>query len=373
MPRDLVLGSGPSGVAAAAALIARGREVVMLDAGGTMEPGPAALRARMGSHGAEGMDGRGPGGDRCRAAVRAERRNTSLRFGFCLPHTGARAALGRALGCPRAAALLRQGRAQQWLGRGRPPLSRRGHGRLADPRRRSGAALRRRRADAAGCGPEGRSRGDLPCFCLVRRPPFAAEHPGNSPAQPPFEEARGVAVHGPPFRHGVPGRGGWLPAMRDVPSWLPLSADLQRRPGGRCARRDGRPRISARSARNASSRRMGRASPSTPMARSFRGDRLFVGCGVLPTTVLAARSLGLAGQWLTIKDSAHFFLPMLHGWSAGEPGGGASPQPRAALLGADGSARSIRTSSMPSSTLTMTNSRPTSAGVSVLSRASPSR
>ena len=49
MPRDLVLGSGPSGVAAAAALIARGREVVMLDAGGTMEPGAAALRARMGS------------------------------------------------------------------------------------------------------------------------------------------------------------------------------------------------------------------------------------------------------------------------------------------------------------------------------------
>ena len=47
MPRDIVLGSGPSGVAAAAALIARGREVVMLDAGRTIEPGPAALRARM--------------------------------------------------------------------------------------------------------------------------------------------------------------------------------------------------------------------------------------------------------------------------------------------------------------------------------------
>ena len=49
MPRDLVLGSGPSGVAAAAALIARGREVVMIDAGGTMEAERAALRARMGA------------------------------------------------------------------------------------------------------------------------------------------------------------------------------------------------------------------------------------------------------------------------------------------------------------------------------------
>jgi choline dehydrogenase-like flavoprotein len=51
----------------------------------------------------------------------------------------------------------------------------------------------------------------------------------------------------------------------------------------------------------------------------FRGDRLFVGCGVLPTALLTSRSLGLAGEWLSIKDSAHFFLPMLHGWSAGDP------------------------------------------------------
>ena len=59
-----------------------------------------------------------------------------------------------------------------------------------------------------------------------------------------------------------------------------------------------------------------------------RGDRLFVGCGVLPTTLLAARSLGLTGQWLSIKDSAHFFLPMLHGWSAGDP----ATEPRHSLV-----------------------------------------
>ena len=94
MPRDLVLGSGPSGVAAAAALIARGREVVMLDAGGTMEPGPAALRARMGSLEPQRVDGRGPRRDRCRVASGRKRRNTALRFGFHLPHAGARAALG---------------------------------------------------------------------------------------------------------------------------------------------------------------------------------------------------------------------------------------------------------------------------------------
>ena len=44
--------------------------------------------------------------------------------------------------------------------------------------------------------------------------------------------------------------------------------------------------------------------------------------------LLAARSLGLTGQWLSIKDSAHFFLPMLHGWSAGDP----ATEPRHSLV-----------------------------------------
>jgi choline dehydrogenase-like flavoprotein len=49
MPVDIVIGSGPSGVAAAAALIEHGREVLMVDVGEELEPSRAALRARMGS------------------------------------------------------------------------------------------------------------------------------------------------------------------------------------------------------------------------------------------------------------------------------------------------------------------------------------
>ena len=47
--QDIIVGSGPSGVAAAAALIARGRDVLMLDAGVEMDAPSAALRARMGA------------------------------------------------------------------------------------------------------------------------------------------------------------------------------------------------------------------------------------------------------------------------------------------------------------------------------------
>ncbi len=44
---DIVIGSGPAGVACAAALLARGRQVTMLDAGLRLEPARAQLRAAM--------------------------------------------------------------------------------------------------------------------------------------------------------------------------------------------------------------------------------------------------------------------------------------------------------------------------------------
>lgn len=47
--RDIIIGSGPSGVAAAAGLIARGRDVLMLDAGLEMDAGAQSLRERMGA------------------------------------------------------------------------------------------------------------------------------------------------------------------------------------------------------------------------------------------------------------------------------------------------------------------------------------
>ena len=60
----------------------------------------------------------------------------------------------------------------------------------------------------------------------------------------------------------------------------------------------------------------------------IEGDRLFVAAGILPTTQIALSSLGLTDHEATILDSQHFYLPMLHGWSAGtDP----SAEPRHAL------------------------------------------
>lgn len=48
--------------------------------------------------------------------------------------------------------------------------------------------------------------------------------------------------------------------------------------------------------------------------RSFKGSRLYIGCGVLPTAKLVLQSLGLYRRSITLKDSQHFFLPLLHSW-----------------------------------------------------------
>ena len=48
MPVNIVIGSGPTGVAAASAIIARGDDVLMVDVGVELEPSKAARRARMG-------------------------------------------------------------------------------------------------------------------------------------------------------------------------------------------------------------------------------------------------------------------------------------------------------------------------------------
>ena len=46
----------------------------------------------------------------------------------------------------------------------------------------------------------------------------------------------------------------------------------------------------------------------------FRGDRLMIACGVLPTAQLVLGSLDRVGVELPLKDSQHFYLPMLHSW-----------------------------------------------------------
>lgn len=48
------------------------------------------------------------------------------------------------------------------------------------------------------------------------------------------------------------------------------------------------------------------------------GERLFVAAGVLPTAGLVLPAVGRAGDEVDLLDSQHLFLPLLHAWRAGK-------------------------------------------------------
>lgn len=50
----------------------------------------------------------------------------------------------------------------------------------------------------------------------------------------------------------------------------------------------------------------------------FQADRVFIAAGVLQTLRIISNSTDLTGAELTLKDSQHFFLPMLHSWTSGQ-------------------------------------------------------
>jgi len=50
----------------------------------------------------------------------------------------------------------------------------------------------------------------------------------------------------------------------------------------------------------------------------FSAERIFVACGVLPTAKLLLNSLGYRDQPIFLKDSQHFYLPLLHPWQPGQ-------------------------------------------------------
>ncbi|MCP5433047.1 MAG: GMC family oxidoreductase [Alphaproteobacteria bacterium] len=55
--------------------------------------------------------------------------------------------------------------------------------------------------------------------------------------------------------------------------------------------------------------------PRSGETAEHRGARVFVGAGVLPTARLMLASLGAEGKAVRLKDSTHFFVPMLHAWA----------------------------------------------------------
>ncbi len=325
MPRDLVLGSGPSGVAAAAALIARGREVVMLDAGGTMEPGPAALRGRMGSQEPREWT----------AEDRSAIRQPSGQSGGIRPFGSDflfRPPKGEPLWADRSDVhALRPSFAKGGLsnGWGAAVLPYRDEDMDAWPIRAGDLALH-----YAAVAPMLQVSGRKDDLATVF-PAFA--HPADRPLPPSTQASRlldrlserrealqSMGLHfGTASQAVEDGCRQCAMCLHGCPYRLIFSADqavdalvatggLDYRPGVLASRFE----------------EDGTGVAVHTDGEVVRGDRLFVGCGVLPTTLLAARSLGLAGQWLSIKDSAHFFLPMLHGWSAGDP----TAEPRHSLV-----------------------------------------
>jgi choline dehydrogenase-like flavoprotein len=315
MPRDIILGSGPSGVAAAAALIARGRDVLMLDAGGTMEAGPAALRTRMASEEPDkwtvvdrsriadfpSSEGIHPFGSDFlfripdSETIWADRSDIhALRPSF------AKGGLSNGWG----AAVLpyRDEDMDGWPIRA---------GDLAPHYEAVGSLLQvcGKQDDVAALFPAYAHSLDRPLPPSIQATRLISRllrkrdvlksmglHFGTaSKAVADHCRQCAMCLHGCPYR--------LIFSADQVVDSLVASGGLEYRPGVIAQRLEEDGTGVAVHARD----------------QVFRCDRLFVGCGVLPTTLLAARSLGLSGRWLSIKDSAHFFLPMLHGWSAGDP------------------------------------------------------
>lgn len=316
--QDIIIGSGPSGVAAAAALIARGREVLMLDAGLTMDAAAQGLKERMGAFEPD----RWSAADRdAIGAVRRSEKSDSIRpFGSDFLFRPAQGT--EALAEPAGVHGLRPSFAKGGLSNGWGASVLPYHERdfdgwpigLADlaPHYRAvapmlGMAARRDGlADLfSGCPvdeerllPQSRQAAELLRRMECKRPALArlGVHFGAS-RQAIADGCRACAMclYGCPY-------GLIFNAAREVDRMV-AEGGLTYRGGvvasGFAETADG---IIVQAG-----------------GERFEGERLFIACGVLPTTLLALASLGLTDREVTILDSQHFYLPMLHGWSAGDP------------------------------------------------------
>ena len=327
MPRDLVLGSGPSGVAAAAALIARGREVVMLDAGGTMEAAPAALRARMGAQ--EPDEWTADDRAAIRAAPRSAKSGGIHPFGSdFLFHTPEREPLWahRSDVHELRPSFAKGGLSNGW---GSAVLPYRDEDMDAWPIRASDLA-----PHYAAVAPILQVSGRQDDLAALF-PAYAHTADGALPssAQATYllnrlsekrEKLKSMGLHfGMASKAVADGCCRCAMCLYGCPYRLIFSADQAVDALVATGGLDYRPGVLARRFEED-----GTGVAVHTDREVVRGDRLFVGTGVLPTALIAARSLGLVGQWLSIKDSAHFFLPMLHRWSAGNP----AVEPRHSLV-----------------------------------------
>lgn len=316
--QDIIIGSGPSGVAAAAALIARGRDVLMLDAGLEMDAGAQDLRARMSSC--------EPGGwsDADREAIgsvrRSEKSDSIRPFGsdFLFRPPPGMEALADTNGVHGLRPSFAKGGLSNGWGASVLPYHARDfdgwpvgladlapHYRAVAPMlglaaRRDGLADLFRGCVVDGAHPLPQSRQAATLLARMDRKRFALARMGvhfGASRQAIANGCRACAMclYGCPYDL-------IFNAAREVDR-MATAGGLTYRGGvvasGFAETADG---VTVHAG-----------------TERFEGERLFIASGVLPTTLLALSSLGLGNREVTIRDSQHFYLPMLHGWSAGDP------------------------------------------------------
>ncbi|MBP6030823.1 MAG: NAD(P)-binding protein [Sphingobium sp.] len=314
--QDIIIGSGPSGYAAAVALAARGRDVLILDAGLTMDADAQELRARMGS--AEPDQWQTGDRDAIGAVRRSEKSDSIRPFGsdylFHLPDELADfGEVDGVHGLKPSFAL--GGLSNGWGASVLPyhasdfegwPIS------LADlaPHYAAIAPLIGMAAARDGLAdfydgvaiaegrslPQSRQAQELLTHMDRNRASFAqmGVHFGASrQAIAPGCRACAMCLYGCPYRL-IFNAGDAVERM--------AAAGTLRYQGGVIVRRfaehaDG---VSIHTS-----------------AGKYDAERLFIAGGVLPSTRLVLGSLDLHHE-VTIRDSQHFYLPMLHRWKAGD-------------------------------------------------------
>jgi choline dehydrogenase-like flavoprotein len=317
---DIVIGSGPAGVAAASALLARGREVLMLDAGLALEPERHALRERLAAR--EPHDWR----DSERAALwpaRSEQSDLMRPFGSDFPFrdpVGFFGPIGPPRGIDLRPSFATGGLSNGW---GASVLPYRSED-IADwpigtedlaphyQQLREFVPIAATRDDLAALFPAlaiAQDSGLAPSSQaeeLLRR--LARHRDRLREAGLHFGRAR-VAAHAPSCRrcrmclHGCP-YGAIYSASATVTELLRNDRFRYRR-GWHATRFEeagGRVRLRGTSLADGS-------------VLEASGERLFVACGVLPTARLVLASLERFDAPLRLLDSQHCYLPMLHGWS----------------------------------------------------------
>ncbi len=318
MGRDIVIGSGPSGVAAAVALLGRGRDVLMLDVGHRMEEGSEGLRRRLGDQ----EPGQWAPADREAAATNrlSEKSDTLRPFGsdflFRAPDRAdnwEEASIVHALRPSFAKGGLSNGWGASMLPYRQADMD--GWPITADDLTpHYGAAARiadiaARRDALADLFPAHAIETERPLPMsrqahslhdrLIRRRP-ALDRLGLSFGASRQAVADGcrlcaMCLYGCPY--------GLIFQAGDVVDQLVADKGLDYRSGVYVTRFE----ESATGVRIHSAEDV------------FEGNRLFIATGALPTALLMLKTLGADAPELVLKDSQHFYLPMLHRWGAGDP------------------------------------------------------